>query len=68
MVLNGKNVSKFHEDFIKNYDEDSDKGCPLEVDVQYLKSLLSLHDDFPFFTERKKIKKCNKLACGRYIE
>ena len=68
MVLNGKNVSKFHEDFIKNYDEDSDKGCTLEVDVQYLKSLLSLHDDFPFFTKRKKIKKCNKLACGRYIE
>ena len=33
MVLNGKNVSKFHEDFIKNYDEDSDKGCTLEVDV-----------------------------------
>ena len=32
------------------------------------KSLLSLHDDFPFFTERKKIKKSNKLACGRYIE
>ena len=22
-----KNVSKFHEDFIKNYDEDGDKGC-----------------------------------------
>ena len=28
-----KNVSKFHEDFIKNYDEDGDKGCTLEVDV-----------------------------------
>ena len=30
-----KNVSKIDEDFIKNYDEDSDKGYMLEVDVEY---------------------------------
>ena len=30
-----KNVSKIDEDFIKNYDEDSDKGYILEVDVEY---------------------------------
>ena len=33
MVLNGKNVSKLNEEFIKNYDGDSNKGYILEVDV-----------------------------------
>ena len=32
-----KNVSKFEEDFIKNYDEDSNKGYILEVDIEYPK-------------------------------
>ena len=32
-----KKVSKIDEDFIKNYDEDSDKGYILEVDVEYPK-------------------------------
>ena len=32
-----KNVSKIDEDFIKNYDEDSDKGYILEVDIEYPK-------------------------------
>ena len=39
LSLNGfkwkKNVSKFDEDFIKNYDEDSNKGYILEVEVEY---------------------------------
>ena len=30
-----KKLSEFNEDFIKNYDENSDKGCFLEVDVDY---------------------------------
>ena len=57
-------MSKFDEDFIKNYDEDSDKGYFLEVDVEYPKNLLSVHGDLSFLAERKKIKKCNKLACN----
>ena len=28
-----ENMSKFNEKFMKNYDEDSDKGYILEVDV-----------------------------------
>ena len=32
-----KNMSKFTEEFIKNYDEDSDKGYTLEADVKYPK-------------------------------
>ena len=28
-------TSQFNEDFIKNYEEDSDIGCFLEIDTQY---------------------------------
>ena len=37
-----------NEDFIKNYDENNDKGYILEVDVKYLKRLHELHSDLPF--------------------
>ena len=49
-----KKVSKFDEDFIKNYDEDSNKEYILEV------------DDLPFLSERMRIKKCNNLVCNLY--
>ena len=61
-----KNVSKFDENFIKNYDEDSDKGYILEVDVEYPKNLHDLHSDLPFLPERMKINKCRKLVCNLY--
>ena len=57
------NSIEFSEPFIKNYDENSDKGYFLEVDVEYPKNLFSLHSDLPFLPERKKIGKCNKLVC-----
>ena len=31
-----KDTSQFNEDFIKNYNEESDEGYFLEVDAQYL--------------------------------
>ena len=38
MVLNGqKMLSKFNKDFIKNYDENNNKGYILEVNVEYPK-------------------------------
>ena len=43
-----KNTSQFNEDFIKNYNEESDKGYCLEVDAQYLEKLYDLHNDLPF--------------------
>ena len=59
-------VSKIDEDFIKNYDEDSDKGYILKVDVEYPKNLHDFHSDLPFLPERIKIDKCNNLACNLY--
>ena len=39
----------FNKEFIKNYDEDSDKGYILEVDVEYPRNLYNLHSDLPFY-------------------
>ena len=57
-------LSEFDECFIKNYDENSDKGYIFVVDVEYPKNLFSLHKDFLFLAERKKIEKCKKLICS----
>ena len=55
---------KFNEEFIKNYDEDSNKGYIFEVDVEYPKNSHDLHIDLLFFPERMKINKCRKLVCN----
>ena len=52
-----KDTFQFNEDFIKNYNEESDEGYFLDVDVQYPEKLHELHNDFPFLPERMKIKK-----------
>ena len=38
-----KKLSKFNEDFIKNYDGNCNKEYILKVDVEYPKNLFSLH-------------------------
>ena len=57
-------LSIFTEDFIKNYDENSEKGYTLEVDVEYRKYFHELHSDLPFLPERMKINKCSELVCN----
>ena len=52
-----KNILKFNEKIMKNYDENNDKRYILEVDIKYPKNLHNLHDDLPFLKERMKIKK-----------
>ena len=61
-----KDFSKTDEDFIKNYDKNSDKEYILEVDVEYPKNLHDFHSDLPFLPERMKIDKCKKLVCNLY--
>ena len=57
-------TSQFNEDFIKNYNEESDEGYFLEVDVQYLEKLHELHNDLPFLSKRMKIVKVEKLVAN----
>ena len=64
MVLNGKNLFRYNEKFIKNYDKGTNKGYILEVDVKYPKELHNLHSDLPFLLESIKIDKCEKLVCN----
>ena len=49
-----KYLSKFNESFIKKYNQNSDRGYFLEVDVKYLKNLFKSHKDLPFLAERKE--------------
>ena len=64
--LSKRNSIESDERFINNYDENSDKGYFLEVDIEYPKKLFSLHSDFPFLSEGKEIGKCSKLVCTFY--
>ena len=59
-----KDTFKFNEDFIKNYNEESDEGHFLEIDVKYLKNLHELHNDLSFLPERMKVEKFEKLVAN----
>ena len=50
-------VNKFkwiEEKNIKNYNEERDERCFVEVDVQYTKKLHELHNNLPFLPEKKE--------------
>ena len=61
-----EDISEIDENFIKNYDEDSNVGYSIEVDIKYPKELNNKHSDLPFLPERMKVNKCKKLACNLY--
>ena len=51
-----KNVSKFDERFIKVYDENSNKGYFIEVDIEYPKVCLIFVWIFHFYLKERKLK------------
>ena len=55
-----QNMSKFNEN--------SNIGYIIEVDVEYPKRLYNFHNDLTFLLERMQIKKCNKLMLNLYNE
>ena len=47
---------------MKSYNEESDEGYFLDVDIQYPEELHDLHNNLPFLSERmKKLKKVKNL-------
>ena len=52
-LVKQEELSNFNEDFIKNYHENGNIGYFLEVDIDYPKELLNLHEDLPFLSETK---------------
>ena len=54
----------FIEDFLKSYDEESNEGYFLNVDVQYAENLHELYHGLPFLPERIKTEKVEKLVAN----
>ena len=59
-----EDTSQFNGDFIEHYNEESDEGYFLQVDVQYSKKPHDLHNDLLFLFERMKIEKVEKLVAN----
>ena len=57
-----EDTSKFNEDFIKSYNEKSDKGYFLKVYIQYAEKLHELHNGLPFLPERMKLKQVDEFV------
>ena len=54
--------SPLNEEFIKSYNQESDEGYFLEVDVQCPEKSNELHNDLPFLPEKVKLGKIEKLV------
>ena len=65
-------ISKFNENVIEGYNDESDEQYFLEVDVQYPGNFHNLHNNLPFLPEKMEIKKVGKLEAnlhdkGEYV-
>ena len=56
-----EDTSQMNKSFIKNYNEESDDGYFLEVDVRYLEKIHERRNNLPFLSERIKIEKAKSL-------
>ena len=56
-----EDTPQFNKDFIKSFNQESDEGHFLKVDVQYHERLHELHNDLPFLPEKMKIETVEKL-------
>ena len=61
-----KNPGRFYKNRIKNYNENGNKKCFFQVDIEYSQHLRKQHNDLPFLSERTKFNKCQKLICNLY--
>ena len=61
-LLDSDEINEINEEFIKNYNENDNKGYIFEVDVRYPKRLHDLHSDLPFLPEKMQINMCKKLV------
>ena len=61
-----ENTSKFSNDFIKTYNENSNEGHFLDVDIQCPEKLYNLHNDLLFLPERMKIERVETLLANFY--
>ena len=55
-------TSQFKENFIKNYDKESDGRYFLDVVVQHPEKLHELDNDLPLLPGRKKVKKVERIV------
>ena len=47
-----EDISEIDENFIKNYDKDSDVRYFIEADIEYPKELHNKHSDLPFLPKK----------------
>ena len=57
---------QFNEDFIKNYNGESNEGYFIEVDPQYPDKLHKRCNDLTFLPERMKLERVKKLVANLY--
>ena len=62
LILNGLKITlHLIKVFKKNYNEKSEVGYILDVNVKYHKKIYKSHNEFPFLPERRKLKKMRSL-------
>ena len=59
-----QDLSILTNDFIKNFNENSDKGYLFHVDITYPQEIRELYADLPFLPDKMQVNKVNKLVAN----